>query len=921
MSIIFPNESEMEVENLIVFKKELTELLYNDSYSVNELNRIRTIIRRLEGYLLMADKKELFDYFNSFYDLELLNILNRYLDKNDQEISFCILECIYVLLTNIQNSGLIFYIYSSRYATNIPGEYLNIIDKIISMDVRKKEEFLTYQVNFIKSLSLKLNIDCIDFFFNKHKNQFPILHRALSLYNHKDAMIRSAVKNIFLTILKINDDPLRRFMTSFPNNIYYPNIIFQLRNIIIKLCIINFAEESNKTNPINKFRDEHDNLIDYMYYISDMLLLNIENVNFILINCIINEIILPLFKTIISKKEEKISIVFALYILTLLISIVKNKFINDVISYFLFEENIEKILIEKMMEFQFNAINQSLMSGVNFMIVNNKIADVNDQQWKLIKNYMGEICGIDLSTGFIVKDNNYDFIRDIIYKCGNNKGNNLLIKNEIFGTIKMLLTARDDSILLILNLLFHCEILFYKEIQNNNSNTVNQNNNIENITKKEDTKFIDINENENNVSYNINSKQKNNNIETKPLNNILNENKIYNFNNNNAKSNNINNINDEIIDKIKDELFDDEENKDSLKNNVNEKNKNKEVSFNINTKYKYNILDKIFFKLDLINQTNLFNLLLKLFLIPRNLRSITNEMILFNISILLTINKIENNKEIIHKIQELFKNEISKLRDLLKKDTNLKEYTYISSVKIMEQYLNPQEKKIKDLISSPFILIPLIYLDEEKDVPPNYKEIKFNIQMLNVYIMNILILYDMLNELFDCKYDMIIETKKNPFELPKQADFVVGKEYSNLDLGKNNILCELIINNKVIKAVIFFDFQNIYFGQIMTNTYKNLSKIKLVKKFNLRNIGIKIPDSNESFQNENTLLEIYDSSITNKDILGQKSGLIINCFEVEKTVIVYKQIKKEKISAIELEFYLFDSFIDAIEKKFSTTQL
>ena len=107
-----------------------------------------------------------------------------------------------------------------------------------------------------------------------------------------------------LTILKINDEHLRRFITSFPNNIYYPNIIFQLRNIIIRLCIINFIDDKNSANPINKFRDEHDDLIDYMYYISDILLLNIENTNFILINCILNEILLPLFKTLISKKEE-----------------------------------------------------------------------------------------------------------------------------------------------------------------------------------------------------------------------------------------------------------------------------------------------------------------------------------------------------------------------------------------------------------------------------------------------------------------------------------------------------------------------------------------------------------------------------------------------------------------------------------------
>ena len=897
MSIIFPNESEMDIENLIIFKKDLTELLYNDSYSVNELNKIRTIIRRLEGYLLMADKKKLFIYFNAFYELGLLNILNGYLDKRDQQISFCILECIYILLTNIQNTGLIFYLYSTKYATQIPGEYLNIIDKIISIDIRKKEEFLTYQVNFIKSLTLKLNIDCIEFFYNKHKNQFPILHRAFSLYNHKDAMIRSAVKNIFLTILKIKEEHLRRFITSFPNNIYYPNIIFQLRNIIIRLCIINFIDEKNRSNPIDKFRDEHDNLIDYMYYISDILLLNIDNVNFILINCILNEIILPLFKTIISKKEEKISIVFALYILTLFIFIVKNKFIIDVISYFLFEEMISKNLMERLEEFEFKAINQNLMSCIDFLIVNNKIADVNDQQWKTIKNYMSDICGMDLSTGFIVKENIYDIIKKNIYE----KNSDILIKNEIFGTINMLLTAKDDSILLILNLLFYCEISFYKEKNNKtdvndiniNSNNINNNDMLKNKYDK-DNQITDINSIEN---YNNSNIENNKNID--------------------SNKNNINNINDDIIQKIQDELIDDEEKKNNNNKGLNENKDHMEINMNLDEINNYNILNKNFFQLDLTNSKNLFNFLLKLLLIPRNLRSITNEIILFNISILLNLNKNKEKKEFIIKIQEIFKNEITKLRNILNQDKSLKSLTYITSVKALEQYINPMDKKIKDLISSPFILIPLIYLDEQEDVPQNFKEIKFNYQILNAYIMKILILYDMLNDLFNCQYDMIIETKKNPFELPKQADFLVGKEYNNLDLGKENILCELIINKKIIKAVIFFDFQNVYFGQIMTNSYKNLSKIKLVKKYNLRNIEVKIPNSNESFENENTLLEIYDGTQEKNNILGQSNRLVINCFEVEKTVIVYKQLKKEKNNAIQLEFSLFDSFLDAIEKKFS----
>ena len=882
MSIIFPNESEMDVENLILLKKDLKELIYYDSYNVNDIKKIKIIIRRLEGYLLMADRKNLFIYFNAFYEIGLLNILNDYLDKRHPQIAFSILECLYILITNIQNTGLIFYLYSIKFTTEIPGEFLNIIDKIISMNISTKEEYITYQINFIKSLTLKLNIDTIEFFFNRNKNQFPILHKALSLYNYKDAMIRSAVKNIFLTILKINDEHLRRFMTSFPNNIYYPNIIFQLRNIIIKLCIINFSDDNKRQKTFDIFKDEHDNLIDYMYYISDMLLLNIDNVNFILINCILNEIILPLLKTIISKKEEKISKSFALYILILFVFIVKNKFIIDVISYFLFEENISKNLYEKMEEFEFKAINQNLMSCIDFLIVNNKIADVNDQQWKTIKNYMSEICGVDLSTGFIVKENNYDIIKNVIYKKNND---NILVKNEIFVMISMLLSTSNDNILLILNLLFYCEISFYKENYKNDPNYNNQEN-----------KLVDINSIKNNNLNDI-IEQKNNN------------NKI------------TNNIDENIIQKIQDELFDDddEENNINLNNNIDTNKEHLEIKMDYDTNNKYNIINTKFFELDLTNTKNLINLLFKIILNPINLLSITNEIILFNISILLKINlnNKQDNKELKIKIIELFKKEIFKLKNLLKQDKTLKNIAYITSEETLEQYLIPLDKKIKDLITTPFILIPLIYLDKIEEVLEYFKEVKSNQQILKMHIMKILILYDMLNYLFNCQNDFIIEKKKNPFELPKQADFILGKEYSNLDLGKNYINCQLFINKNLInKAIIFFDFQNIYFGQIMSNSYKNLSKLKLLKKYNLRNIEVKMHNSNKSSNQENTLLEIYDNTKENTNILGQNTNLIINCFEIGKTVSIFEQLMKEKENAIILEFSLFESFIDKIEKKF-----
>ena len=903
MSIIFPDESKMAIEDLIVFKKELTELLYKDSYNLKDLNKIKEIIHRLEGYLLMADKKKLFNYFDSFYELNLLNILNSYLDKGIQQISFFILECISILLTNIQNSGLIFYIYSTKYPTYIRGENLNIIDKVISIDARKKEEFLSYQVNFIKSLTLKLNIDCIEYFFDRYKNQFPILNKAFSLYNNKDAMIRSVVKNIFLTILKINDEHLRKFITAFPNNIYYPNIIFQLRNIIIKLCLVNFFEESTKKNPIDKFRDEHDNLIDHIYYISDLLLIGIDNVNFILINCILNEIILPLFKTIISKKEEKVSIVFALYIIILFIYIVKNKFINDVISYLLFEENISKILLDKIQEFEFRSINPNLMNNVDSIIIHNQYADVNDSEWKTISKYMSDVTGTDLSTGFIIKNNIYDLIKNIIYNKSDINENDTLIKNEIFLNIQMLFTAKDDCILLILNLLMNSEISFYlnkndkdtKKLNNNNINqTENNTNNIKN--------------NENNNINNINNINNEKNDDIINITNINNEEKE-------TSSKNMGVIDDEIIEKIKNDLFDDEYDENNSKINENNNNKidnnNNQIISN-----RFNILENNFFKLNIKDSKNLFNLLIKLIEIPKNFRSITNEIIFINLIHLLNINKDEDKKEIIQKLTQIFKGEIKKLKKLLEEETDLKLLTFSNTYKAFEQYIKPNDKKVNDLITSPFILIPLIYLDTEEDTPIYLKEDKFNNQILKVYILNIFNLYDILNNLLGYQESMLIKTKKFPLEIPKSA-FDVGKECSDKDLGEERYRFEIIINNKIIKSVIFFDFQYIFFGNILSNTYKDLSKIKIIKKIPLRNIEIKIPKNNDDYdEEENTLLEIYDNSVEGNN-LKNKNCIIINCFKTDKAVMMYNNLNDQKYNALTLEFSLFESYIDGIDRKIS----
>ena len=241
----------------------------------------------------------------------------------------------------------------------------------------------------------------------------------------------------------------------FPINLYYANIIFEFKNTIIKLCFIDFNQNKLIKN-YNLMRKYHDSFFDSVLYLNDLLSLKIDNINYILINCLLNEIILPLITSIIYQNEEYLTIYHSLYILSLILFAIKNEFIFNVITFFLFEEEIPKALYEKILPAKFNKINDKIMNNINNIITNIQQADVNSENWKEISKIMKKATGIDLSNNELDKENIYDFIKDLMNK------NNGKIKNPFFENIKIFFLCNDDSIILNLNLIVNTCINFYK---------------------------------------------------------------------------------------------------------------------------------------------------------------------------------------------------------------------------------------------------------------------------------------------------------------------------------------------------------------------------------------------------------------------------------------------------------------------------
>ena len=488
LQIIFPDESKMKVKKLDSIKDTLNKI-YSKKIGNPELETLNKTLGELQGYLLVADRKNLAEYYTHFYQLDFLSIFNNFLEKNIERLTFLILQMINFLTTNIQNKELLEYIYKKKFPTKIAGINLNIIDKLISLDTKKNEEYLTYQINFIKSLTLKINIDSLNYFYDCNINQFPILTKSLSLYNYTDPLIRNVVKNIFLAIIKIENQNLREFLISFPINLYYSNIIFQLKNSIISLSQVNLGENEG-SKAMNKLQKEHDFIIDTIFYIADLISLNIEKINFILINCLINEIIFPLLYTLINKNPQTVTIYHSLYMLCLILFTIKNEFLYRVIITFLFNEKILNNMLINLPSHPFQIINRNLMENINFLITNYLYADVNDQNWQIIKTYMKKTTGIDLSTSEIDIDNIYDTLKNLMAMNNPNE----LSENTVFKTVNDFLKCNDDAIILSLNLIIYSLLKSYKTLQfDNNEQENNNDNNVEDDEDEFDFNLINEN--------------------------------------------------------------------------------------------------------------------------------------------------------------------------------------------------------------------------------------------------------------------------------------------------------------------------------------------------------------------------------------------------------------------------------------------
>ncbi|EKE40560.1 hypothetical protein ENU1_086590 [Entamoeba nuttalli P19] len=205
------------------------------------LNAMRDVVEML----VWGDKHNT-GIIDSFLEDNSFSTIIEIVKKGKKPALLQFLQCFAILVENIKSTNFLYFLLSQ-----------NTIETILSFPIdRNDEDLISPYISMLKSISLRLTDDTLQFFYNHQKNTCPILSEAVSLLNHKDSMIVSHSRNIILQFAAFtNDKAFNDYYMSYSQKHFYPH----LASLILP--------------HIHSLPQSLQLLIDDIYFISDLLTL------------------------------------------------------------------------------------------------------------------------------------------------------------------------------------------------------------------------------------------------------------------------------------------------------------------------------------------------------------------------------------------------------------------------------------------------------------------------------------------------------------------------------------------------------------------------------------------------------------------------------------------------------------------------
>ncbi|CAD8111604.1 unnamed protein product [Paramecium primaurelia] len=390
------------------------------------------------------------DFFDYFFEENIADKLLKIMIRSSfKEIIIGIIQSFAILLANLTNKENVNYLLSHPVIQDLIMYNYDFTD----------EEIVDYYISLLKSLALRIDEDNVQLFFNQRMSLFPLLWQATKFYNHKEIMVRTAVRTIILGIMKIQNPVLKKYLTRFPFILFFVHFSCYLKHVWL---------EANKEVLEGNVdvKEKMDDLVDVFYFLNDIYAFCPE-ISHILDNSLLTYTIIPaMLGGILFQKKETLSISFTLHLTNHLINNFNTTNLSKNIILLLFSPSLQKKLCH-LLEFNIGQPRSYLYSWSfrNFWDQHQDVLVSQANQLFDIQSYAlkEEACDKEIETinkALGITDNDH-----VLFYCKQlllNNGQEEMSPNKIRTNLMIYLQTKDDNLLfLLLNLIK--SVLLFKE--------------------------------------------------------------------------------------------------------------------------------------------------------------------------------------------------------------------------------------------------------------------------------------------------------------------------------------------------------------------------------------------------------------------------------------------------------------------------
>ncbi|KAL4002838.1 hypothetical protein ACH3XW_5120 [Acanthocheilonema viteae] len=266
------------------YLKYLYEVLRkNEQVTENNHKLLVECLRAVSEILIWGDQNES-SVFDFFLERQMLEYFLSIMKQNcGSYICVQLLQTLNILFENIRHKTSLYYLLSNNHVNSIITYHFNF----------ENEEIMAYYISFLKTLSFKLNIYTIHFFFNEANQDFPLYTEVIKFQNHSEAMVRIAVRTTTLNIYKVEDESMRSYVRAH-SRVYFCALSDFIARQSIE--IDHFARSAeNESSNRKKLDSMIDDYLDYMHYLNDILLIKDEKLSTVLIEVVFERLLGPLY--------------------------------------------------------------------------------------------------------------------------------------------------------------------------------------------------------------------------------------------------------------------------------------------------------------------------------------------------------------------------------------------------------------------------------------------------------------------------------------------------------------------------------------------------------------------------------------------------------------------------------------------------